>query len=166
MSKPESQVVTRAADLSKSRPPRWAWRNRIVLGSLNLLLGNEGVGKGTLVAWIIARLTRGELPGNLNGRPASVGVIGDEDSFDDVWVPRLYAAGADVDRVHLIERRDGGYVDARNDRRALAEEVKDHNIRLLYLDQLLVSRALSSMLKCGMLWYAENWTAQAGVGVD
>lgn len=30
----------------------------------------------------------------------------------------------------------------------------------------LVSRALSSLLKCGMLWYAKNWTAQAGVGVD
>jgi hypothetical protein len=30
----------------------------------------------------------------------------------------------------------------------------------------LVSRVLSSMLKCVMLWYGENWTAQAGVGVD
>ncbi len=37
---------------------------------------------------------------------------------------------------------------------------------LLGNPEWLVSRALSSMLKCGMLWYAENWTAQAGVGVD
>jgi hypothetical protein len=29
-----------------------------------------------------------------------------------------------------------------------------------------VSRAVSSLVKCGMLWYAKNWTAQAGVGVD
>jgi AAA domain len=89
------------------------------------------------VAWIIARLTQGELPGNLKGRPASVGVIGDEDSFDDVWTPRLHAAGADVGRVHLIERKDGGYVDTRNDRRAVAREVKNHQIRVLFFDQLL-----------------------------
>lgn len=34
------------------------------------------------------------------------------------------------------------------------------------LRKQLVSRAVSSLLKCGMLWYAENWTAQAGAGVD
>ena len=34
-----------------------------LLGYLNLLVGDEGVGKGTLLAWLIARLTRGELPG-------------------------------------------------------------------------------------------------------
>ncbi len=31
---------------------------------------------------------------------------------------------------------------------------------------LLVSCALSSVLKCDKLWHGENWTAQAGVGVD
>ena len=30
----------------------------------------------------------------------------------------------------------------------------------------LVSRVVSFLLKSGMLWYAKNWTAQAGVGVD
>jgi len=137
MSKPVSQVVIREADLSKSRPPRWAWRRRFVLGSLNLLLGNEGIGKGTLVAWTIARWTRGELPGSLYERPASVGILGDEDSFDDVWTPRLYAVGADLARVHLIERRDGGYVDMKRDSRAVTREVKKHRIRVLFLDQLL-----------------------------
>jgi hypothetical protein len=31
---------------------------------------------------------------------------------------------------------------------------------------VLVSCALSSWLKCGILWHGENWTSQAGVGVD
>jgi hypothetical protein len=30
----------------------------------------------------------------------------------------------------------------------------------------LVSCALSSLLKCGILWHGENWTSKAGVGVD
>jgi hypothetical protein len=29
-----------------------------------------------------------------------------------------------------------------------------------------VSCALSSLLKCDMLWHGKNWTAQTGVGVD
>jgi L-alanine-DL-glutamate epimerase-like enolase superfamily enzyme len=32
--------------------------------------------------------------------------------------------------------------------------------------RLLVSRALSSWVKCGMLCHGTNWTAQAGVGVE
>jgi len=30
----------------------------------------------------------------------------------------------------------------------------------------LVSPALSSCLKCDMLWHATNWTSEAGVGVE
>jgi hypothetical protein len=33
-------------------------------------------------------------------------------------------------------------------------------------NSLLVSCAVSSLLKYGMLWHAKNWTAQAGAGVD
>jgi hypothetical protein len=36
----------------------------------------------------------------------------------------------------------------------------------LAIDALLVSRAVNSLAKFGMLWYAKNWTTQAGAGVD
>jgi len=132
-----SGLALRAADLSLSRPPRWAWQDRIVLGSLNLLLGAEGCGKGTLAAWMIARWTCGELPGDLLGEPVTVGILGDEDGFDSVWVPRLHAAGADLSRVHLIERPDGGYVELHADRDRLACAVDLEQIRVLYLDALI-----------------------------
>ncbi len=135
--RPGSDLAVRQADLGRSRPPRWAWQDRIVVGYLNLLLGNEGVGKGTLAAWIIGKLTRGELPGDLRGHPVGVGVLGDEDSFDDVWTPRLHAAGADLDRVVQIERPDGGFVDVREDREKLAAVVRTHRLGLLFCDQLL-----------------------------
>jgi hypothetical protein len=40
------ELRLQTADLGRSRPPRWAWRRRVVIGQLNLLLGNEGIGKG------------------------------------------------------------------------------------------------------------------------
>jgi hypothetical protein len=131
------ELTVRRADLGRSEPPRWAWSERIVLGYLNLLIGNEGVGKGTLIAWLIARLTRGELPGDLYGEPAGAAVIGDEDSFDGVWTPRLYAAGADLARVVQVERPDGGFVNLREDRDQLAAVVKGEGLAVLYFDQLL-----------------------------
>jgi hypothetical protein len=130
-------LVVRDADLTRAQPPRWLWQHRVVLGYLNLLLGNEGIGKSTLVAWIIGRVTRGELPGDLQGRPMGVGVLGDEDSFDDVWTPRLHAAGADLTRVVQIERPDGGFVNIQEDRERLAAVVREHELGLLFFDQLL-----------------------------
>lgn len=132
-----SGLTVRAADLTLSKPPRWAWDDRLVLGYLNLLLGNEGVGKGTLVAWLIGRLTHGTLPGDLKGHPCGVGIVGDEDSFDDVWAPRLHAAGADLSRVRLIERPGGGFVNLAEDRDKLRAVVRSEEIKLLFFDALL-----------------------------
>jgi AAA domain len=130
-------LVVRAAKLERAQPPRWAWERRIVLAYLNLLLGNEGIGKGTLIAWLIAKWTLGRVPGDLRGQPINVGVLGDEDSFDDVWTPRLHAAGADLARVVQIERPDGGFVNIKEDRERLARVVKERSLSVLYLDQLL-----------------------------
>jgi len=108
-----------------------------VLDGLSLIIGDEGIGKGTLAAWLIARITRGELEGDLHGNPAVVGLLGDEDGWDAVWTPRLHGAGADLDRVKLIERPDGGYVELRGDRDALAHTVEAEQIKLLYFDALI-----------------------------
>jgi len=132
-----SELRVTRADLSRARPPRWAWQDRIVLGYLNLLVGNEKVGKGTLVAWILARLTRGDLPGDFRRKPTNVAVIGDEDSFDDVWTPRLHAAGCDLSRVVRLDRPGGGYISFRHDHDLLVAAVADHEIGVLYFDQLL-----------------------------
>lgn len=132
-----SELTTHRADLSLSKPPKWAWQDRIVLGALSLIVGNEGSGKGTLAAWAFARLTLGELPGNLYGKPTTVGVIGDEDSWQDVWTPRLHAAGADLERMKLIERQDGEPIDLSACKSRLAALVVDDDMRLVYCDALL-----------------------------
>jgi hypothetical protein len=133
----DTDLIVRRADLARAQPPRWAWQSRIVLGYLNLLVGNEGIGKGATFSWIAGRLTHGELPGDYRGKPIGIGIIGDEDSFDQVWTPRLHAAGADLSRVVQIERPDSGFVNLKEDRDKLAAVVKDEGLGFLYLDALL-----------------------------
>jgi putative DNA primase/helicase len=127
----------RQPDIANVRPITWAWQHRIPLGNFSLLVGEEGVGKGTLLAWMIARLTRGELPGDL-GTPANVLIIGDEDGFDDVWTPRLLAAGADLEHVRDLPASDTlGLLDVRRDVEHLRRIVRQGGFRVVVLDALL-----------------------------
>jgi hypothetical protein len=135
--KDPSGITYRNADLSRTRPFKWVWAERVLLGAINLLAGEEGVGKGTLVAWVMARITRGELPGSFLGKPRYVAVIGDEDDWQNVWVPRLHAAGADLGYVLYIDSGPSGTLDIKKDATALLSFVKRHKIVLVYFDQLL-----------------------------
>ena len=81
------------------RPVRWLWALRVALGTLCLLAGREGIGKSTLAYSIVAQITRGELPGVYAGEPRAVIVAATEDSWSHTIVPRLMAAGADLDLV-------------------------------------------------------------------
>jgi AAA domain len=105
----ESSLVTRAADV-KSRSVRWAWRGRLAIGYLTLETGIEGLGKSVFGAWMIASLTRGELPGVWRGEPVSALIVAGEDGIEDTWTPRLAVARADMERVaflNLDELSDG-----------------------------------------------------------
>ena len=127
---------TRGVLLERVRPVRWLWARRIPMGLPSILVGEEGVGKGTAAAWLVARATRGELGGDLHGEPVRVLILGDEDGFEPIWVPRIYAAGGDLDMLRTLDDRE--YLDdlhARAD--DLAATVKDEGIGLLLFDQLL-----------------------------
>lgn len=131
------RIEVRPADLSRVRPVRWLWQKRVLIGYLSLLLGAEGIGKGTLTAWLIAAVTRGTLPGDLEGKPSRVLIVGDEDSFDSVVVPRLYAAGADLDLIETLSDEDGDALDVRADAERLTKLIRERGYRLLYIDALL-----------------------------
>lgn len=132
-----SGLSIRQPDMSLARPTRWAWQHRIAVGYLNLLVGDEGIGKGVLAAWLIARLRYGDLPGNFRHEPVMVGIVADEDSFNDVWTPRLYAVGADLSFVRHIEHPQEGYLNLSNDREALEIAVDLDGFKVVYFDQLL-----------------------------
>lgn len=131
-------------DPSKFKPVHWLWTNRIVQDSLNLVIGNEGIGKGTFVAWLLAQVTKGKLQGRLWGEPSEVGIIGYEDSFDRVWGPRLSAVGVDIKKVSRISREDLDQIDVRRDLSELAELIQERRIKVIYFDQLLDNLSITT----------------------
>jgi putative DNA primase/helicase len=92
------------ASTHKMRGVRWFWPDRFALGKLGLIGGLPDKGKGLIAADMIARATRGD------GWPCGEGVapIGNvilftaEDGIEDTIVPRLKAAGADLERVEIV----------------------------------------------------------------
>jgi putative DNA primase/helicase len=120
--KPPSPKPTEAVDNTKPRPPRptitsarassftvrgisWFWPGRFAIGKLGLIGGLPDKGKGLISADIIARCTTGgEWPCNEGTAPkGSVVWFTAEDDLEDTVVPRLLAAGADLDRVHIMQ---------------------------------------------------------------
>jgi len=65
--RPGSSLELVAASDVRIERVRWAWENRIPLRAVTLLAGLEGLGKTVLMLWLLAKLTRGTLPGELFG---------------------------------------------------------------------------------------------------
>jgi hypothetical protein len=97
--------------LSSVQPERveWLWPGRIPRGKLSLLDGDPGLGKSVLTMDLAARVSSGQSmpweprePGE-DRDPAGVVLLTAEDGLADTVVPRLKAAGADLDRVRALE---------------------------------------------------------------
>lgn len=99
----ERQVTVTPLGMVKPRRARFAWDGRVPIGAPTIFAGTGGIGKSTILAWLTAQLTKGTLPGDLYGKPATVALIAGEDDLDSVLVPRLMAAGADLDRVQSVK---------------------------------------------------------------
>lgn len=99
--------LTAASGMGGPRATRWLWAEGaaewLPLGGLCLLGGREGRGKSTWVVRLIAELTRGTLAGDLHGTPRSAVIAATEDDWQATIIPRLMAAGADLDRVYRID---------------------------------------------------------------
>jgi hypothetical protein len=94
-------VVESFRDVMAERT-RWLWGGRVPLGTATLLVGREKLGKSTLAVELTARLSRGDLDGDLHGQHADSLIISYEDSASRTIKPRLMAAGADLSRVHRV----------------------------------------------------------------
>ena len=67
--------------------------------AFELIIGRKGVGKGTYVAGLAARVTRGEL----YEQPMNVLILASEDSDEIDVKPRIVAAGGDPARIHTLD---------------------------------------------------------------
>jgi putative DNA primase/helicase len=98
------ELIARCAADVKPEPVEWLWPGRIALGKLTLMAGEAGLGKSQLsIAMAAFVTTGGEWPCREGRAPqGSVVILSAEDDAADTIVPRLMAAGADRERVHLV----------------------------------------------------------------
>jgi putative DNA primase/helicase len=82
----------------------WLWPGRFAIGKLGLVVGLPDEGKGQVLCYIAAQVTHGGLWPCEEGRALQGNVIllTAEDDLNDTVVPRLVAAGADLDRVEIV----------------------------------------------------------------
>lgn len=121
----ESLMVTRMENV-EMEDIRWLWPWRLVIG-LNVLGGEPGTGKSTLLFDLTRRITMGENWPRIEGidddesvrggPPGHVAFLCAESSKESEMSPRLKAAGADISRVMVID----------------GENMPDGSVRLLNL---------------------------------
>ena len=97
-------TVTRTARITpavliKSERQHWFWHERIPMGTPTIFAGRGGEGKSTFAFWLAAQITLGTLDGDLQGNPSPVLIWSGEDRWETVIIPRLVAAGADMEHV-------------------------------------------------------------------
>ncbi len=152
-------VVQSAAELDSGEVD-WLWPGRIALGKLTLLAGDPGVGKSLLTLNIAARVTAGWAwpdveagcqPASVTGEPpvttGDVILLSAEDDPRDTIGPRLRAAGAFMERVHIVThvwgkpdthgRRQAYRLSLGHDITALVEVILSRkNCRLVIIDPI------------------------------
>ena len=127
--------LVRASDI---RPVAvsWLWTSWLPVGKLVLLEGDPGCGKSSIAIDLAARLTSGSsMPTGQGVDPAGVVILNAEDGIEDTVRPRLDAAGADCERVHLWDWQS---VLPRLPDSAdwLADRIVEHEVKLVILDTL------------------------------
>lgn len=94
-----------------SKPKSWIYSNWLQKGEVTVLASPPGVGKTTLACALAAGITKGEASSLGHGlTPTGTGhviIVNKEDNVETALVPRLKAAGADLNRVHFIGCNDG-----------------------------------------------------------
>jgi hypothetical protein len=96
-------IIHRASDIQPERL-EWIWPGRIARGKAALVGGPPGLGKSQVTANIAATVsTGGRWPCDEGCAPqGDVVILSAEDGIADTIVPRLIAAGADTNCVHIV----------------------------------------------------------------
>jgi hypothetical protein len=110
-----SRLVTRQLSVVEEEPVEWLWENRLPRGMITMIAADPAVGKSTIAADWAARLTAPYSPQDRyrrdywpdytrrTGGPYNVIVVSAEDGTAHTIRPRHRAAGADLERVYVVE---------------------------------------------------------------
>jgi len=119
----------------QSQEIEWLWYPFIPYGKLTIVQGDPGDGKTTLVLNIAAKLSKGEGLEEDMKVPEPMNIIYQtaEDGLADTVKPRLETAGADCERILVIDESDKSL--SMSDER-LEYALKQTGVRLLILDPI------------------------------
>ena len=104
-SKTTSKITLKRSSNIAPEVLTWLWQDRIPFGKLTLFAGHPGVGKGMATMYISACASKGcgwHDCKNTNP-PVEVVIVSSEDAASDTLVPRLMAAGADKEKVMILQ---------------------------------------------------------------
>ena len=132
-SKPESVKIIRMSDVELT-PVEWLWKPYLPFGKLSVLQGNPGEGKTYFAMHLAAACTNGKLLPNMEHmEPFNVIYQTAEDGLGDTVKPRLIEAGADLDRVLVI---DDSEVQLTLSDERIEKAIIENNARLVIIDPI------------------------------
>ena len=132
-SKPETVKIIRMSDV-KLTPVEWLWKPYLPFGKLSVLQGNPGEGKTYFAMHLAAACTNGKLLPNMERmEPFNVIYQTAEDGLGDTVKPRLIEAGADLDRVLVI---DDSEVHLTLSDERIERAIIENNARLVIIDPI------------------------------
>jgi hypothetical protein len=136
-------LVTRMAASITEEAVDWLWPGRFPLGMLSIIDGDPGTGKSLITLALAAAVSRGTpvIPHAPVVGPAGVMILPAEDDAARTVVPRLRAAGANLDRVHIVDEVQLGDtarpVQLPEDLRFLREYIERNGVRLVVFDPIM-----------------------------
>ena len=132
-SKPETVKIIRMSDVELT-PVDWLWKPYLPFGKLSVLQGNPGEGKTYFAMHLAAACTNGKLLPNMERmEPFNVIYQTAEDGLGDTVKPRLIEAGADLDRVLVIDDSD---VQLTLSDERIEKAIVENNARLVIIDPI------------------------------
>ena len=132
-SKPEAVKIIRMSDVELT-PVEWLWKPYLPFGKLSVLQGNPGEGKTYFAMHLAAACTNGKLLPNMERmEPFNVIYQTAEDGLGDTVKPRLIEAGADLDRVLVI---DDSEVQLTLSDERIEKAIVENNARLVIIDPI------------------------------
>ena len=132
-SKPETVKIIRMSDVELT-PVEWLWKPYLPFGKLSVLQGNPGEGKTYFAMHLAAACTNGKLLPNMERmEPFNVIYQTVLCGLGDTVKPRLIEAGADLDRVLVIDDSD---VQLTLSDERIEKAIIENNARLVIIDPI------------------------------
>lgn len=126
----DSYLGIRTLDKVSMRSVEFLWKPFLQRSAFHLLVGRKGAGKGSLLSWLAAQMTTGQLEGH---DARTVLWISTEDSFEIDVKPRFIAQGGDPRMFLTANKR----VRLPEDLDKIESVCREHGVGMLVVDPIV-----------------------------